>query len=206
MSFILKYKSNIILTVVSIFLFSILGTTAVEAVEPKDDSLVRNASLEKEFPNLLSNQKALYAIEDIPESVINQGSEAILDWFRNNIDDKTIVKDLNAAVARTEQSDTQFTTLGVISCTAAVGAAIAGMVFYPAKLLKVKKGLKALGGAKTFVTKTYQYYNYYKKKYRSKRTAWDKAVAKAAKKAGPQVKDAIMDFFGLTAIVGACIE
>ncbi|MCY8976030.1 hypothetical protein, partial [Bacillus atrophaeus] len=157
--------------------------------EPKDDSLVRDSSLEKEFPNLLSNQKALYAIEDLPESVINQGSEAILDWFRNNIDDKTIVKDLNAAVARTEQSDTQFTTLGVISCTAAVGAAIAGLVFYPAKLLKVKKGLKALGGAKTFVTKTYQYYNYYKKKYRSKRTAWDKAVAKAAKKASPQVKD-----------------
>lgn len=206
MSFILKYKSNIILTVVSIFLFSILGTTAVEAVEPKDDSLVRNASLEKEFPNLLSNQKALYAIEDIPESVINQGSEAILDWFRNNIDDKTIVKDLNTAVARTEQSDTQFTTLGVISCTAAVGTAIAGLVFYPAKLLKVKKGLSALGGAKTFVTKTYQYYNYYKKKYRSKRTAWDKAVAKAAKKASPQVKDAILDFFGITAIVGACIE
>ncbi|WP_445429623.1 hypothetical protein [Bacillus atrophaeus] len=130
--------------------------------------MVRDSSLEKEFPNLSSNQKALYAIEDLPESVINQGSEAILDWFRNNIDDKTIVKDLNAAVARTEQSDTQFTTLGVISCTAAVGAAIAGLVFYPAKFLKVTKGLEALDGAKTFVTKTYQYYNYHKKEYRSK--------------------------------------
>ncbi|MCY8823682.1 hypothetical protein [Bacillus atrophaeus] len=64
--------------------------------------MVRDSSLEKEFPNLLSNQKALYAIEDLPESVINQGSEAILDWFRNNIDDKTIVKNLNVAVARTE--------------------------------------------------------------------------------------------------------
>ncbi|ATO29543.1 hypothetical protein RA13_17315 [Bacillus atrophaeus] len=80
--------------------------------------------------------------------------------------------------------------------------------FLSCKTSKGQKRIKALGGAKTFVTKTYQYYNYnyYKKKYRSKRTAWDKAVAKAAKKASPQVKDAIMDFFGLTAIVGPCIE
>ncbi|UOY88644.1 hypothetical protein [Bacillus glycinifermentans] len=204
MKTILKFKSKIILTVVSVFLFSILGTTAVEAVESHDDqTLVQDSSLEKEFPNLLSGEKALYAIEEIPESVINQGPDAILDWFRNNIDDQSIVDDMNVAV---EQVDKPFKTQGVISCVGAVGAALASLVFAPAKLLKIKKALKALGGAKTFVTKTYQYYNYYKKKYRSKKTAWNKAVSKAAKKAGPEMKEAIMDFFGLTAIVGACVE
>ncbi|MED5049446.1 hypothetical protein P9738_20530 [Bacillus siamensis] len=207
MKLFLKYKSQIILTVVSVFLFSILGTTAAEAVEPQDTQpLVRDSNLEEEFPNLLTSQKALYAIENIPESVINQGSDAILDWFRNNIDDQSIVDDMNAAVAEIKQSDKPFKTEGVLSCISAVGTALASLIFTPAKLLKIKKAIKALGGVKTFVTKTYQYYNYYKKKYRSKRTAWDKAVSKAASKAGPEIKEAIMDFFGVTAIVAACVE
>lgn len=207
MKFVLKYRSQIILAVVSVFLFSILGTTAAEAVEsPNDQSLVRDTNLEEEFPSLLSSQKALYAIENIPESVIDQGSDAILKWFRNNTDDQSIVDDMNAAVEQMKQSDKPFKTEGVISCIGAVGGAVAGLVLYPAKLLKIKKALKALGGVKTFVTKTYQYYNHYKKKYRSKKTAWNKAVSKAASKASPEIKEAIMDFFGITTIVGACAE
>lgn len=204
---ILRFKSSIILAVVSVFLFSILGTTAAEAVEsPNDQSLVRDTNLEEEFPSLLSSQKALYAIENIPDSVINQGSDAILDWFRNNIDDQSIVDDMNAAAAEFHQSDKPFKTQGVLGCVSAVGTALASLVFAPAKLLKIKKAIKALGGVKTFVTKTYQYYNHYKKKYRSKKTAWNKAVSKAASKASPEIKEAILDFFGITAIVAACVE
>ncbi|AIU75243.1 hypothetical protein [Bacillus velezensis] len=207
MKFVLKYRSKIILAVVSVFLFSILGTTAAEAAEsPNNQSLVRDTNLEKEFSSLLSSQKALYAIENIPDSVVNQGSDAILDWFRNNINDQSLINDMNAAATELHQSDKPFKTQGVLGCISAVGTALASLAFAPAKLLKIKKAIKALGGVKTFVTKTYQYYNYYKKKYRSKKTAWNKAVSKAASKASPEIKEAIMDFFGITAIVSACIE
>ncbi|XYY59765.1 hypothetical protein ACNSPU_19400 [Bacillus velezensis] len=60
MKFVLKYRSKIILAVVSVFLFSILGTTAAEAAEsPNNQSLVRDNNLEKEFSSLLSSQKSI---------------------------------------------------------------------------------------------------------------------------------------------------
>ncbi|WP_081374744.1 hypothetical protein [Bacillus licheniformis] len=207
MSIFSHQKKKIITTIVAVFLFSILGTTAAEAVEsPKKQTVVQDPTIQEELPNLGKSEKALYAIEEIPESVINQGTDAILDWFRNNIGDHVLVDEINAAAAtkQAEQSDKQFQVKGVWGCISTAGLAIVTLAWTPAKLLKIKKALKAFGGVGTFVRKSISYYNYYKKKYRSTNTAWKKAVAKAAKKASPDVKKALLDFFGISAIVDAC--
>ncbi|MED1738175.1 hypothetical protein P4U97_01320 [Bacillus swezeyi] len=205
---ILTHQKKIILAVVTVFLFSVLGTTAVQATESQgnqsavqDPTILQDPDVQEALPDLMTSEEALSAIENIPESVVNQGSEAILDWFKNNIEDPALLAEINAAI---EKSDKPFHTEGVWGCISSVGVALVTLAWAPAKLLKIKKALKALGGVGTFVRKSISYFNYYKKKYRSKSTAWKKAISKAAKKASPDIQKALLGFFGVTAIYDAC--
>lgn len=195
------HQSKIIWAIVMLLLFSSIGTTATEAkAQHSYQSFIQG--VQKDIPNLLSGEKALYAIEDIPVSVVKKGHNAILIWLKHNIDDPSIITALNSSSSKT--SNGKIHTLGLWGCVSAVGAALVGLAWAPAKILKIKNALKALGGVKTFVTKAIAYYKVYKKRYRSKTTAWKKAISKAAAKASPEIRDALLGFFGITAIIDTC--
>jgi len=87
-------------------------------------------------------EKALAAIERIPDDVIERGPEAIMEWFNTN----------------TEFRVSEYQTSGIVGCTSAVGLAIAALVFAPAKITKIKDAIKAAGGTVKFVTKVLETY------------------------------------------------
>ncbi|WP_051577857.1 hypothetical protein [Sporolactobacillus terrae] len=205
MNYVITKKNIAIWIIISTLLFAIIGlATSPNQAQAKSETtqsnFAKNQTISEELPNLSSSEEALKAIENIPKSVVNQGHEAILEWFKSNIKDPATLAVINSNL----ESSGKYQVKSVLGCVSAVGAALVGLAWAPAKLLKIKKALKALGGVTTFVKKSIQYYNVYKKRYRSKTTAWKKATAKAAKKASPQLRDALLSFFGITAIIDSC--
>ena len=120
------------------------GTSFVQAKEVKNTNVVSSLQNQKtdtyiDLDN--SEQQAdlehvLTVLETMPDGVIKKGQPAIKEYFNNH--------------GVTVNGDR-----GVVGCTSAIGYAVVSGLVAPAKLLKIKKGLKALGGAKTFA-KTYK--------------------------------------------------
>lgn len=87
-------------------------------------------------------ERALAAIERIPDDVIQRGSDAIMEWFNTN----------------TEFRISEYGTSGIVGCASAIGLAVAALVFAPAKITKIKDAIKAAGGTVKFVTKVLETY------------------------------------------------
>jgi len=190
--------STIMLLFTSIFMTNI-GTAFAQSENQFENPFLKqsNEFIKSELPGLMDNTEVLYLIEDIPDSVINEGREAILNWFKNNI------KNSNTLIAF-EQANNPMQTRSILGCASAVGIALVSLAWAPAKILKIKKALKALGGTKTFVTKSIQYYKVYRKQKFSRTQAWKKATSRAAAKVSPEIRDALLGFFGISAIIDAC--
>ncbi|UXR30471.1 hypothetical protein [Staphylococcus simulans] len=169
-------------------LFSVTSQTYVDAVEQissenESSSLYTNEELDME-----GLTRTLSAIEHMPDSVINEGKPAI----ENYLNEQGIgVQTYGASVSN------------YAACTGAIGYALVTN-FTPAKIAKVKSALKAAGGTLTFVKKMSGAYKQLRKLGHSKQSAVKNAAAQAAKAAGPDVKEALLDFFGIATIVGAC--
>ncbi len=142
--------------------------------------------------------KILTAIEKMPEEVIYSSDETKAHWMY----EKTGINILNN---KQETSFTTYASVGQIAACAGALGQVALLAFTPAKLLKVKAGLKAAGGAKTFVTKFHSAYKTFR--YKEKKphtTAIHQAAQRAAAKAAPEARAALADLFGVGIVVGAC--
>lgn len=142
--------------------------------------------------------KILTAIEEMPEEIIYSSDEIKVQWMY----EKTGINILNN---KQEAVFSTYASVGQIAtCAGALGQA-ALLTFTPAKLLKIKAGLKAVGGAKTFVkqfNKDYKTLRHLEKKEHT--TAIQQAAQRAAKKAGPEARAALADLFGVGIVIGAC--
>lgn len=158
----------------------------------------------EELQELDNMTDALVLIEEIPESVVLEGTDSILAWFEANTTNEDILEAIDAETKPV--SGEEFTTFGVIGCVSAVGVALVTLAWAPSKILKVKSALKALGGTTKFVTKAIDYYNNYRKLGYKRTIAWERAVKGASANVAPELKDALLGFFGITAIISACAE
>lgn len=134
----------------------------------------------------------------MPESVINEGETAIENYLnKNGVITKQETNNYSGSVTREASVGT------VSACAGAVGyAAVTNLT--PAKILKVKSAIKTVGGATKFVKKMKPAYKAARKAGKSKTKSVQAAAAKAASNAGPDTKEALLDFFGISTIVGSC--
>lgn len=153
--------------------------------------------LNKEEQDLI---KLFEAIEKMPESVINKGSAAIEKYM---YEQTGIHYSSDASKSMSNQSFRSAGVGDILSCTGAIGYALVTNLT-PAKVLKVKSALKSVGGATTFVKSLIPYYKMARADKMSRTKALRTAVSYAAKDAGPAAKEALLDFFGIAGIAGAC--
>ena len=76
--------------------------------------------------------------------------------------------------------------------------------FTPAKIVKVRSALKSVGGARTFVTSLRPYFQMAREDGSSRGNALQTAVRYATQDASPHTREALLDLFGLSAVIGSC--
>lgn len=140
----------------------------------------------------------LTAIENMPDEVIMQGEEAIKIYLENEV---SFTLDLDE---RQDLAGVRKTSIGSIAgCVGTVGTAIV-INFTPAKILKIKSALKSVGGATKFVKAIKPYYQMSREDKLSKTASLKQAVRLAAKDAGPDAREALLDLFGVSSVIGSC--
>ncbi|MGG5179657.1 hypothetical protein ACQYAC_10050 [Bacillus sp. MM09(2025)] len=183
MQVVFRKKGAICLITALFLLFSTIFTANSTAISP-------NSEVDEEYQELL---EVLLAIEALPDSVIAEGDGAVVKWLQENS---------NIPVQR----HSEIVTLGVVGCISAVGTAIITNVIPIAKIAKVKSAIKAAGGATKFVKTLIPAYKAARQSGKSKRNAVKIAVNKAAKKASPEAKRALLEFFNIGNVYSACFE
>lgn len=145
-------------------------------------------------------------IEKMPESVTDQGINSGVTWLnKNKTEDyegyKFIAKNGNIQLVKDTKG---VVTYGAGACAAAVGAAIAQNAIPWAKILKVKKAAKAVGGIQKLSGKISTAYKHQRNLGKSKSAAL-KSGTKVAMKAFPETtRNAVIEFFSLGAVGSAC--
>ncbi|MEC1693693.1 hypothetical protein P9E05_19970 [Bacillus mojavensis] len=176
-------KKNILFVMALVLLLSSIGSVSATAVSPSPE-------MDKEYQDLV---EVFSAIEALPDSVIAEGDQAVVDWLKENS---------NIPV----QQKGEFVTLGVVGCVSAVGLAIVSNLIPIAKVAKIKSAIKAAGGATKFVKALIPAYKAARRMGKSKYNSVKVAVSKAAKKASPEAKRALIDLFNLGSIYSSCFE
>lgn len=138
-------------------------------------SLPVSVEISQTDPNFVVVERALAAIERMPDDVIQRGPDAIKEWLNTN----------------TEFRISEFTTSGTFGCISAVGGALVGLIFAPAKIAKIKDAIKAGGGTVKFVKKMLETYKVGKELGLSTTEAIKMGVQDAAKTAGQEIIDAV---------------
>lgn len=85
-------------------------------------------------------EQLLTAIDSIPDEVLAEGDEATAEWVQENLASKEIVPYIATEVA----------------CAGAILWAIGSTLLPVAKIIKIKKAIKALGGVKAAVSQLAQ--------------------------------------------------
>lgn len=197
-----KTKSYLSFFLSFVLVLSTLGGTGIAQAQAEENYV--EEWIEEELPGLDDYQQTLSIIEQIPESVVLEGTDAIINWYKENIDDPAVLSAIEYQYNQTNQGE--FRIQGVIGCISAVGVALVSLAWAPSKILKVKSALKALGGTAKFVSTAINYYQNYRKLKYSRTVAWERAVNAAASNVAPDLKDALLSFFGIASIVSACTE
>ncbi|WP_228066317.1 hypothetical protein [Rothia nasimurium] len=147
---------------------------------------------------------ALEAIERIPYSVINKGEQAVGEWIKNYVNIRYTPASQGSFISG--RGDYSPAGINWPACIGAAGLALVNNAIPITKITKLKAFFKGIGGVKVFIdaySRSYQQLRRYG--YRGADLAKRAAVA-AAHHAGPDVKDALLSFFGIAAVLGACTE
>lgn len=128
------------------------------------------------------------AIEEIPDPVLDRGDEAASRWLQR----------------RLEEDGSVFQTQGFWGCVKAIGVALASNAIPVAKILKIKKAIRAVGGVRNFVSILQAAYNYARRRGYSRLGAIKFAAHRAAEVSGVDVVNALLGLFSLDGVVRAC--
>jgi len=96
--------------------------------------------------------------------------------------------------------------LGIVGCVSAVGLAIVTNLIPITKIAKIKAAIKAAGGTTTFVKALIPAYKAARAAKKTKIQSIKAAINKAAKKASPEAKRALLDLFNLGNVYSSCFE
>lgn len=223
-------KNRLLVFICSILVFGVLSE-AFRSVANANDNLSIQESMESDLKNmgvddapLLSS--LLLAIESIPDSVVEQGGDVIAQWLEEEMGTQVIVKNdklffpevtkQTRVVEDPVSFSRSFESFSMVQarsvdwgvCARVVGLAIVSNGIPFAKILKLKKTLKQMGGAFKTVKKIYAEYKDLRTNppRHTKKSAIDNAIKNVAGKNNLQgeVKDAFLDFFGIAAIQQSC--
>lgn len=179
------FKQMIAMLTVFAMFFTVLGSA--QASTSSNGNLTENQVKELE--------ELFHAIEIMPDSVIAQGPETIVNFIDENTSDDIQV-----------QQQGEFVTFGVVGCVSAFGLAILTNAIPFTKIAKVKDAVKAAGGATTFVRTLISTYNTARDDGSSVGNAIQQGVNAAASAAGPEARRALLDLFNLGNVYSACFE
>jgi hypothetical protein len=178
----------------SVMIFS-LALGAVGSVHANEVSVSDESSTNEEVVQEKELTEVLSAIEIMPDSVIEQGDEAIVKFIdENTSDDIEVVQDGDVIA------------FGAVGCASAIGTAIITNVIPFAKIAKVKTAIKAAGGATTFAKTLISTYKSARSAGATKGAAVKKGVQEAGKASAPEVQRALLEFFNVGNVYSACFE
>ncbi|WP_061860206.1 hypothetical protein [Priestia megaterium] len=192
-------KKKIILMLTAFTLaFSSLGLVSIASAEETENP--EDATFENEDFDQV--ETVLSAIENIPDEVVEQGEEQTVQWLREQTRMNLVLEDGIIKLATQKPEITPF--FSTSGCIGAVGMALLTTGFPAAKILKVKKAIKALGGTSKFVQAFYKSYKLYRSYGNSKSTAVKRAVNSIGSGLKADIRDALLDFFGISNIIANC--
>ncbi|OJT66450.1 hypothetical protein [Bacillus licheniformis] len=222
---ILKKLLCSLLTVTILLGFTLLDFANAKAQESEVGKeqvflISQEEKLDKELEAYLSENSITYAIENIPDSVL-EDPESVVEWFQKHagkdyefttdgenllIDSKTDNAIFQMEMSQAQSSGSKFQTSGFWTCIGAIGTALVTGVLPIAKITKIKNALKAVGGTHKFVKNLIAHYKFNRKKGWSRSKSYDEAFDRATAKYGKKIKTELGALFGITAIYGACFE
>ncbi|MGG0669869.1 hypothetical protein [Sporosarcina koreensis] len=216
----LKKVISILLTLSIFTMFTFNGNTAsAQDLNNESDlpSLKPVSNSERDLEAFFDESSSfINAIEVIPDSVLEEGPNAIVDWFQANVDGDyqfstdgvNLIIDSNIApyILNDQIIDDGIQVFGVAACVGAIGAALVTGILPIAKISKIKNALNAVGGTAKFVNNLHRHYKFNRNKGWSKSKSYDEAFDRATAAYGPEIKTELGALFGITAIYGACFE
>ena len=144
-----------------------------------------------------TTNKRKYNIRLIP------GPEAAKQWFDNNTSIHVTLDENNNLIFNT---GSEIMTRGAIGCATAISVAIVGNMFSITKITKIKWAIQKLGGISKAAKEIVKWYDKYRVGGHSKTSAMYKAMDKVSEGLASDVKGALLDFLGITAVMAACFE
>ncbi|MCY1616551.1 hypothetical protein [Staphylococcus pettenkoferi] len=195
-------------------LFGFTGESFAHAQEVSSENGVKTqqSSVSQSQINLESQKleeglnSYLGLMERIPDNIANQGIDAAVKWLNQNKGPdyngyKFIAK--NGYIQSVPESNTVI-TYGTGACVLAVGNAIAQNAIPWAKILKVKKAAKAMGGIQKLVKNIMISYKHQRNIGKSKTKAL-KSATKISMKAFPKAtRQALLEVVSLGGVATAC--
>lgn len=130
--------------------------------------------------------QALSIIESIPADIAEQGEDATRVWLE-------------------EQQASMVIGKSTASCALALGKAIV-LNFPVFKIFKLKRIINALGGAPKLATAVVKIYKQQRAHGHSRKTALERAVKIASRRAGPEAKVLLVQLFSLGGVFAYCFD
>ncbi|PCK17710.1 hypothetical protein CEY02_19475 [Bacillus pumilus] len=210
--------------VVSMICFAVLISMSLSSFanakatgEETEEKLGLVSELDKEFiddedveDGLEGTLEVLSAIENLPDKVISQGSDAIVEWL-NDHSDVTFSSDgenlfVDSLPTPSTEKGNVITAASIAGCVGQIGIAIVTNALPVFKITKVKKALQAAGGTYKFVSKLIRDYNSFRKLGYTRSKSYDMAFDYAKRYYGKETVATLLAIFNISAVKGACFD
>ncbi|MGX9290852.1 hypothetical protein ACSLGF_06435 [Bacillus sp. A015] len=146
----------------------------------------------------------LQTIEEIPEYMISNDGEKTARWIEENSGIKTIIQGDTLTFDLNQLKEISVKNINIPACVGAIGVAILSNGIPISKILKLKKAIDMFGGTIKLVESIKYFYDKYRKQGSSRKVALKKASQKVSNQVDKNLRPALLDFFNISAVIGAC--
>ena len=184
-------------------------------VEQEMEDKYLEGYLEESVFNLESDSyKILLGIEALPPGIEKQGAKKIAQWLSNKTGVEVIAEGEYLTFPTIENEEIPYENEGIstfsvfdwANCIGVAGMAALTNALPITKIVKIKSTFKALGGVTTAISQIHTNFKYHRSKGRSVKNSLDRAIDDIVdkNKLGADAKQALLEFFGVSAVIGAC--
>lgn len=196
------FKRKTLAITASLLLFSSISVPISKAAESSTPIESSTNTLSNSEYNFKEIETALSAIENIPNDVLNQGNEEIIQWFKIETGLQVYIE--NDILKFKDTSQIQMYGFNTAGCISAIGIALVTNGIPLTKITKVKSALNALGGTANAVKKIKKYYDKYRFNGFSRNDSLKKALNNASSGLAKDLQSSLLDFFNLTNVIANC--
>ncbi|WP_456279980.1 hypothetical protein M1D98_02760 [Bacillus sp. K7] len=198
---------------VIVICFSLIFTTITipiaSAKESSDDVSSEQVNVEAQIMKR-TLEPLLELIDQMPEDVAEQGINSGIEWLNVHKGNEFVGYEFVAdgenltAVKTVQESIGPFIVLSTWSCISSAAKAIAVNAIPWAKILKVKKAAKLMGGLNSMTKTIITAYKHQRNLGLSRTNAIKKAVKVSTKALPDETQKAVLEFFSLGDVVDNC--